>query len=128
MPSLRQQVEDRRLLGEAARVAEFERVNRQGASDAKAAAVGRQLIEEATRAQEHSKVTLGGIGIHSNRERAKEVKAFWGASKTPEAGPTPTAFQDRPRDYTVCPMSGKKLKLKDLIDLKFTRASKEEEE
>lgn len=27
----------------------------------------------------------------ANHDRVREVKAFWGQGKTPEAGPTPTA-------------------------------------
>lgn len=45
------------------------------------------------------------------------MKAFWLPSKTPEA----RALLDKPDMSTYCPASGKKLTLKQLLPVKFTR-------
>ncbi|GBF93568.1 hypothetical protein Rsub_06288 [Raphidocelis subcapitata] len=42
--------------------------------------------------------------------------SFWVASKAPEA----KAATERPDASTLCPASGKKLRLKDLVEVKFT--------
>jgi nitric oxide synthase-interacting protein len=114
----------RRALEEQARVAAFERVNQAGMSEARARELQARLVEEAGAAGPSNSsraIVSGGINITSRKESVKEVKAFWGASKTPEAGPTPVALLDKPKDHTTCPITGKKLRLKDLVDLKFTR-------
>ena len=51
------------------------------------------------------------------------MKAFWLPSKTPEA----RAALDKPSLETICPATGKKLKLKDLITVNFTRVPEGEE-
>ena len=45
------------------------------------------------------------------------MKAFWLPSKAPEA----KALLEKPDMATVCPASGKKLTLKQLVAIKFTR-------
>lgn len=45
------------------------------------------------------------------------MKAFWVPSKAPDA----RTNLEKPDSSTFCPASGKKLKLKDLIPLKFTQ-------
>lgn len=50
------------------------------------------------------------------------MKAFWVPSKAPDA----RTVLDKPDSNTFCPASGKKLKLKDLIPVKFTRVPEEE--
>ena len=47
----------------------------------------------------------------------QEMKAFWLPSKTPESA----ARLDRPDMATVCPASGKRLRLKDLTPVRFLR-------
>lgn len=47
------------------------------------------------------------------------VNAFWVTSATPES----RALLDKPDVNTYCPATGKKLRLKDLIPVKFTKAS-----
>ena len=47
----------------------------------------------------------------------QEMKAFWLPSKTPEA----RAALEKPSLDTICPATGKKLRLKDLITVNFTR-------
>lgn len=93
-----QEAAEKAAMEEQARVAEFERLNALGASSDKAREAGRQLLEEAQRAKAEAKVLVaGGINIQSNKERLKQVKAFWGANVVPEAGPTPSAVLVRGR-------------------------------
>ena len=47
----------------------------------------------------------------------QEMKAFWLPSKTPEAA----ALLDKPDLATHCPASGKPLRLKELVPVRFTR-------
>ena len=49
--------------------------------------------------------------------QTQEMKAFWVPSKAPDA----RTVLDKPDSNTYCPASGKKLKLKDLIPIKFMR-------
>ena len=51
------------------------------------------------------------------------MKAFWLPSKAPEA----TQLVAKPDMSTCCPASGKKLRLKDLIPLKFTHVPEAED-
>ncbi len=53
----------------------------------------------------------------------QEMKAFWLPSKTPEA----RQALEKPSSDTLCPATGKKLKLKDLITVNFTRVPEGEE-
>ena len=50
------------------------------------------------------------------------MKAFWLPSKTPEA----RQLLERPEVETLCPASGKKLRLKDLITVNFTHVGEGE--
>ena len=52
----------------------------------------------------------------------QEMKAFWVPSKAPDA----RQVLDKPDASTYCPASGKKLRLKDLIAVKFTRTPEED--
>lgn len=49
--------------------------------------------------------------------RAKNLPSFWIPSKTPESKQKPL---EKPENSVFCPMSGKPIKLKDLVDVKFT--------
>mmetsp|Transcript_49142 Transcript_49142/g.93873 ORF Transcript_49142/g.93873 Transcript_49142/m.93873 type:complete len:315 (-) Transcript_49142:258-1202(-) len=55
------------------------------------------------------------------RKQASEMKAFWLPSKTPEA----RKLVDKPDTATKCPCTGKKLRLKELVDVKWTPAPKD---
>ena len=51
--------------------------------------------------------------------KAKQLPAFWVPSQTPDAS---KAKLSKPDKTIYCPISGKVLKIKDLIDVKFTPA------
>lgn len=55
--------------------------------------------------------------------REKNMPSFWLASQTPDAN---IAKIQKPDKNIYCPISGKLLKAKDLIDVKFTPAVKDE--
>ena len=50
--------------------------------------------------------------------RAKELNAFWLPSKTPDAA---IRLDRKPETHTICPTTGKKLRMKDLTDVKWTK-------
>lgn len=52
---------------------------------------------------------------------AQEVRSYWGPSMVPEA----RDLLDKPDVNTYCPATGKKLRLKDLVSVKFTRLQDE---
>lgn len=62
-------------------------------------------------------------------EQTAQLRAFWLPSKTPELSKEEELQQrlKKPSTDVQCPKTGKKLRLKDLIPVKFTRASKDEE-
>ena len=53
----------------------------------------------------------------------QEMRAFWLPSKTPEA----QRLLEKPDMNTYCPATGKKLRLKDLIPIRFERCAEEED-
>lgn len=64
--------------------------------------------------------------IISNMENGKDKKlpSFWIPALTPHAG---LAKAEKPDKTVLCPVSGKPLKMKDFIDVKFTKIDKSEE-
>lgn len=63
---------------------------------------------------------LGTEGSISNMkgERSKELPSFW----IPELNPTASASKlEKPSQKVLCPLSGKPLRMKDLMEVKFTR-------
>ena len=52
----------------------------------------------------------------------QEMKAFW----VPSMGKEARQILDKPDEHTYCPASGKKLRLKDLISVRFTRVPEED--
>ncbi|KAM5131824.1 nitric oxide synthase-interacting protein isoform 1-T2 [Mantella aurantiaca] len=55
---------------------------------------------------------------HSSEEKSKQLPSFWIPSLTPEAKST---LVKKPDKNVYCPMSGRSLKMKDLITVKFTK-------
>ncbi|KAK6739596.1 hypothetical protein RB195_008225 [Necator americanus] len=69
---------------------------------------------------------LGSEGDISNMkgERSKELPSFW----IPELNPTASASKvEKPSQKVLCPLSGKPLKLKDLMEVKFTPIPKDDD-
>jgi nitric oxide synthase-interacting protein len=108
---------ERRAIEEEAALLAFDRRNRAGASDQLATQLRKAVTEGAEQLLSDKQVTSGAINIRENESRIAEMRAFWLPSQTPEAAAT----VKKPDTSTRCPASGKKLKLKDLIDVKFTR-------
>lgn len=48
----------------------------------------------------------------------KQLPSFWVPSQLPDAKKTKL---EKPKSVVLCPVSGKPIKLKDLIDIKFTQ-------
>ncbi|CAL8463350.1 g2884 [Coccomyxa elongata] len=101
----------------------FDRQNHMGASDIVARTLKKAIQEEAEAMLSEKKVVNGAVNIAGNTEKMKEMKAFWLPSKTPEAN----ILVDKPDMSTFCPASGKKLRLKDLIPVRFMRVPEAED-
>ncbi|KAL3842442.1 hypothetical protein ACJMK2_020458 [Sinanodonta woodiana] len=64
-----------------------------------------------------SRLETGGSISNMKDGHNKKLPSFWLPCLTPDAAPTKL---EKPDERVRCPMSGKPLKLKDLIDIKFT--------
>jgi len=131
-----QEEEDARRSAEASAAARehqletFHRVNHGGAAadEAAAAAAAAATAAAAAAAGEAVSPTAGGnsgaasvAATHFDRDRMDSMKAFWLPSKTPEA----EKRVEKPSGDCLCPATGKKLRLKDLVSVKFTFAPKD---
>jgi len=100
----------------------FDRQNHAGASTLLTSRLKDAITEDAAAAMlgERKRTASGVINIKENAKRVKGVKAFWlpGRDEAEEV-------VDKPDSNTYCPASGAKLKLKDLITVKFTPATGE---
>lgn len=116
----------RLALEEQTHLAEFEQLDYQGVNKRKAKESFERLLGEAQQIKEHKRILVtGGINAEPNANWMKENKAFWACKRTSEAIPAPSAYQARPIDHTTCPMTGKKLRIKDLIPVTFTKTARE---
>ena len=95
----------------------FERKNHAGASGSTLQHLQEAVGEEAKGILGNKRTISSAINIKENKEKMKEMKAFWLPSKTPESA----SSLSKPEMNTCCPASGKPLKLRDLIGLKFKR-------
>lgn len=106
---------EQQAIAAEARLIAFDRRNHLGVSEAVASKLEKAIVQEADalRAPGGAKSV---IAIKDNEDRAKELKAFWMPSLTPEAEQKP----DKPDTDTRCPQSGKKLRMKELVAVRFT--------
>lgn len=111
----RKQQEKEAIDREAALLA-FDRQNHMGASESLAARLKETISEEAEALLAEKRTAASAVNIKQNEDRMKEMRAFWLPSKTPEA----RALLDKPSMETLCPASGKPLKLRDLVSVRFT--------
>ncbi|EFJ45302.1 hypothetical protein VOLCADRAFT_106032 [Volvox carteri f. nagariensis] len=111
------EMEKQAIEREAALIA-FDRRNHLGVSEGVAAKLEAAIVKEAE-ALRNPKQAGGAksvMAIKDNEDRAKELKAFWMPSLTPEAD----AKVEKPDTDTRCPASGKKLRMKDLVAVRWT--------
>lgn len=115
---LKQQLQaaEKAAINHEATLLAFDRKNHAGASAELASKLKDAVSEEAEYMLANNRTASSAVNIKDNEVRMKEMNAFWVPSKTPEA----RALVDKPDMNTYCPASGKKLKLKDLIEVKFT--------
>ena len=83
------------------------------------------MVETATEKGEHLPSDKPSTSSLSNMsgDKAKELPSFWVPTMTPDAK---RVILSKPDTNIYCPVSGKILKIKDLIDVKFTLAPVEE--
>mmetsp|Transcript_32152 Transcript_32152/g.82337 ORF Transcript_32152/g.82337 Transcript_32152/m.82337 type:complete len:321 (-) Transcript_32152:241-1203(-) len=108
---------EKEAIAAEARLISFDRKNHMGVSDASARHLVEAIEQEVEAMQDTKKGAKSSGNIASNAERLKEMKAYWLPSKTPEA----QAQLEKPSSDVLCPNTGKKLRIKELIPLKFTK-------
>mmetsp|Transcript_43116 Transcript_43116/g.137696 ORF Transcript_43116/g.137696 Transcript_43116/m.137696 type:complete len:321 (+) Transcript_43116:72-1034(+) len=108
---------DRQVEEEQGKLIAFDKQNHGGALT-KDAAIARATKDGIVGQGGESNVvrTTAHLTTEFDHERMREMKAFWMPSRTPEA----ETRLDKPRDFTVCPASGEKLRIKDLTSVKWT--------
>jgi nitric oxide synthase-interacting protein len=94
----------------------FDRRNHAGASDALATQLRDAVTEEAEALMADKHATTSVQNIKDNEARKVGMKSFW----VPSQGKESAEVVEKPDGNTKCPASGKKIKLKDLIPVKFT--------
>mmetsp|Transcript_38068 Transcript_38068/g.84778 ORF Transcript_38068/g.84778 Transcript_38068/m.84778 type:complete len:321 (-) Transcript_38068:542-1504(-) len=107
---------EQQAISQQAEIIAFDRANHMGISQQTVESIKTAIEVEAA----HLANPVGGaasvMNIKENEERAKTMKAFWMPYKAPSA----KEVVEKPSLDTMCPASGKKLKLKELIPVKFT--------
>jgi nitric oxide synthase-interacting protein len=96
------------------------------AGEAREAEAAARAAEEARLEQFHRVNNGGGPlpggaggagGASAQADASRELNAFWVPSKTPHAA----SHADKPSSDTLCPATGKKLRMKELTPVRFTR-------
>ncbi|KAG2487116.1 hypothetical protein HYH03_014229 [Edaphochlamys debaryana] len=112
------ELEKQAIEREAALIA-FDRRNHLGVSEGVAAKLEAAIVQEAAAMSDRASGKDGArsvIAIKQNEERAKGLKAFW----MPSCAPAAEAKVDKPDTDTRCPAGGQKLRMKDLVAIKWT--------
>lgn len=107
---------EKSAIEQEAEILAFDRKNHAGASAATTTKIKQVIAAEAEELLEGKKSITTIASTKFNEDRIKAMKSFWAPSAMPEA----EVRIEKPDMTTLCPSSGKKLKLKDLIQLKFT--------
>jgi nitric oxide synthase-interacting protein len=113
---------------EEARLEDFHRMNHGGGGTAGArgsGAVGGGAVRGA--GSPEGRVSGGASSVAATAfqaEQARGLKAFWMPGQTPDTG----SKAAKPSADTLCPSTGKKLRMKDLTPVRFTRCPGEEQE
>uniref|UniRef100_A0A7R9YV45 Nitric oxide synthase-interacting protein zinc-finger domain-containing protein n=1 Tax=Chlamydomonas euryale TaxID=1486919 RepID=A0A7R9YV45_9CHLO len=108
-------VAEQEAIAQHAEVIAFDRANHMGIQDKTVDSIKAAISSEAAAAQAQQGAT-SVMNIKENEERLKSLKAFWMPSKAPEA----EIHLEKPSTDTLCPASGNKLRMKDLIPIRFT--------
>ncbi|KAK9800268.1 hypothetical protein WJX73_010818 [Symbiochloris irregularis] len=114
---IQQKATERAAVAEQTQLLAFDRQNHMGASTASARNLSTAIQEEAEAMLTDKRVVSTDVAIQENKEKMKEMKAFWVPSKTPEA----RALVEQPDAQTRCPASGRPLRFKDLIAVNFSK-------
>lgn len=96
----------------------FDKRNNEGASDDTIKHI-KETVGIQAKALVHEKKTVSNVvNIRENQERINSLKAFWVPSQAPES----LNKLKKPEMRTICPASGKPIKMKDLVTVKFKKA------
>eukprot|EP00892_Ulva_mutabilis_P012112 jgi/Ulvmu1/9273/UM050_0022.1 len=107
-----------RQIQEQAKLEIFERQNVTSASDRTTDALARQAQSQTDALKSRQDAEASAFSIQANAKRAKEAKSFWQPQDTPDSD----VRADKPSADVLCPISGKKLRIKDLTPVKLTPA------
>lgn len=99
-----------------AKLIAFDRQNHMGISSKTAAKIQEAITAEAA-VMHDAKGAKAAVNIKDNEEKMKQMRAFWLPSQQSES----KDLMQKPDSSTYCPASGKKLRLKDCVAVKFTR-------
>ena len=96
----------------------FDKRNHGGSSESVVEKM-KDLVGQEAKLQMEGRQTVSSVmNIRENEARMKTMNAFW----VPGKGPEVEHVIEKPNNVTLCPASGKPLKLKDLISLHMKRA------
>ena len=110
--------------GRAEAIERFHRENQMGGASARPA--DGEVLLDVDPASDDAPVPDAAERLKAAQLDAPETKtmnAFWLPSKTPTADPNAAR---KPSTETTCPTTSKRLRMKDLVDVKWTRAPEEE--
>ena len=110
--------------GRAEAIERFHRENQMGGASARPA--DGEVLLDVDPASDDAPVPDAAERLKAAQLDAPETKtmnAFWLPSKTPAADPSALR---KPSTETTCPTTSKRLRMKDLVDVKWTRAPEEE--
>jgi nitric oxide synthase-interacting protein len=99
-----------------AKLIAFDRQNHMGISSKTAQKIQDAITAEAATMHD-AKGAKAVVNIKDNEVKMKQMKAFWLPSQQSES----KDLMQKPDSATYCPASGKKLRLKDCVAVKFTR-------
>eukprot|EP00210_Caulerpa_lentillifera_P006715 g6417.t1 len=94
----------------------FDRQNNLGLTRKRAGQEQEQFKERFKRERLEGESVKSVMNIEQNKGQIKEIKSFWHPSKAPES----KIRKEKPSMDCVCPASGKPLKMKELVNVKFT--------
>eukprot|EP00775_Hariotina_reticulata_P008739 gene8739-8919_t len=111
-----QKASEQAAVQQEAKMIAFDRKNHMGISSKTAKRIEDAISAEAATMHD-AKGVKSVVNIKENEEKMKQLRAFWVPSQAPEA----KDLMQKPDTSTYCPASGKKLRLKDCVAVKFTK-------
>lgn len=121
--------EERRELEINTKLAEFEQLDQIGMSNPTSKEDLEKILEK-TKETKNKIVVSGRAKYGGFSKRIEEINVFWAPSNKTQLVSTNPILHAKCRAFTKCPVTGKKLRLGDIVPLKFTKipSNKNDEE